>query len=52
MNRPEPPAAGAASLTRSLAPWAVFVAVLLASVVCFFLFADRVPSLLQALADR
>ncbi len=33
-------------------PWALFAAALSAAVVGFFLFANRVPSLMQALADR
>ncbi len=37
---------------QRLAPWAAFAVILLVAVVCFFVFADRVPSLLQALADR
>lgn len=37
---------------RRLAPWVVFGVLLVAALVCFFVFADRVPSLLQALADR
>ena len=38
--------------SRSFAPWAVLAVLLVAGVVCFFMFADRVPSLLQALSDR
>jgi len=37
---------------QRMAPWVVFAVVLLAAVVAFFVFADRVPSLLQAMADR
>jgi len=33
-------------------PWALFAVFLAAAVVAFFVFANRVPSLLQALADR
>jgi hypothetical protein len=42
---PTPPA-------RRLVPWIIFSVVLLAALVSFFVYADRVPSLLQALADR
>lgn len=35
-----------------LAPWLVFAVVLLAAIGAFFAYADRVPSLLQALSDR
>jgi len=40
------------SAVKILAPWTLFGVVLLAAVVAFFLYADRVPSLLQALADH
>jgi len=35
-----------------LAPWTVFAVVLVAAIVVFFVYADRVPSLLQVLADH
>jgi type VI protein secretion system component VasF len=38
--------------SRTFAPWAVFAALLVVGVVAYFTYADRVPSLLQALADR
>jgi hypothetical protein len=37
---------------KVLAPWALFAVLLSVAVVTFFLYADRVPSLMQALADR
>jgi len=50
---PEPLTNPNAMLTpRRLGPWVVFAVVLVAGVVLFFAFADRVPCLLQALADR
>ncbi|MHB1311512.1 MAG: hypothetical protein ACYC3L_05795 [Gemmatimonadaceae bacterium] len=38
--------------TRSFAPWLLLAVLLVAGIVCFFLFADRVPSLLQALSEK
>ncbi len=52
MTSHEPITDPANSGTRSLAPWVVFAGLLIAGIVCFFLFADRVPSLLQALNER
>ena len=37
---------------KRVIPWVVFAICLAAALVSFFVFADRVPSLLQALADR
>ena len=37
---------------RTLAPWTVFFILLAAALVSFFRFADRVPSLLQTLAEH
>jgi len=46
------PAPTSSSTLRILAPWIVFIVLLVAALVSFFVYADRVPSLLQALADR
>jgi uncharacterized membrane protein YhhN len=51
MPRPVQPAVIAPS-TRSIAPWLAVAVLLVAGIVCFFMFADRVPSLLQALSER
>ena len=40
------------SAVKVLVPWTIFGVVLAAAVVAFFVYADRVPSLLQALADH
>lgn len=37
---------------RRMAPWGVFTVVLALAVVAFFVYFDRVPSLMQALADH
>ena len=47
-----PPAPTTRSALRILLPWTVFAVLLVASLVSFFVYADRVPSLLQALSDR
>lgn len=49
---PEPFTNPPVATPRRLMPWVVFSVVLLAALACFFVFANRVPSLLQALADR
>ena len=49
---PPTPVQATKSTVRILAPWSLFAALLLAALVSFFLYADRVPSLLQALADH
>jgi len=46
------PAPSTVSAARALAPWGVFAICLGAALVSFFVYADRVPSLLQALAER
>ena len=51
MTQPAP-APTTKSTLRILAPWMVFVVLLVAALVSFFIYGDRVPSLLQALADR
>ncbi len=51
MTQPAP-APTMRSTLRILAPWMVFVVVLVAGLVGFFIYGDRVQSLLQALADR
>ena len=52
MTKPVQSAATMAPSTRSFAPWLVIAVLLVAGIVCFFMFADRVPSLLQALSER
>jgi hypothetical protein len=37
---------------KVLAAWALFGVLLSAALVSFFVYADRVPSLMQALAER
>jgi hypothetical protein len=50
---PEPTTNSSPAATpQRLMPWVVFAFLLVAAVVAFFAYADRVPSLLQALADR
>mgnify|MGYP001290552641 CR=1 FL=1 len=51
MTHPEP-APTTSSTLRILAPWVVFFVLLAAALASFFIYADHVPSLLQALADR
>jgi hypothetical protein len=52
MHKPTEPDTGAAVQTRALAPWLLFAVLLLAGLVAFFMYGDRVPSLLQAMLDR
>lgn len=52
MTEPFQPATPMNPSTRSFAPWLVVAVLLVAGIVCFFMFADRVPSLLQALSER
>ena len=47
-----PPAPTTRSTLRILLPWTVFAVLLVAALVSFFVYADRVPSLLHALSDR
>lgn len=42
----------AVATPKAIAPWVVFTILLIVGIVCFFAFADRVPSLLQALAEH
>jgi len=49
---PEPITNPQPATPERVIPWAVFAVVLAAAVASFFVFANRVPSLLQALADR
>ncbi|MEK7240227.1 MAG: hypothetical protein AAB224_06545 [Gemmatimonadota bacterium] len=46
------PAPTSRTRMRILAPWTVFFILLVAALVSFFRFADRVPSLLQTLAEH
>ena len=49
---PEPITNPLPATASRVIPWAVFAVCLSAAVVSFFVFANRVPSLIQALADR
>lgn len=49
---PPTPASTPRSSMRTLTTWTVFFILLAAALVSFFRFADRVPSLLQALAEH
>ena len=49
---PPAPVPSRPATVKVLAPWALFGVLLAAALVSFFLYADRVPSLMQALADR
>jgi len=52
MPIPAPQDDSALPSTRSFAPWLVLAAMLVTGIVCFFVFANRVPSLLQALSEK
>lgn len=49
---PPAPVSSRRATLKVLGPWALFGVLLVVAVVTFFLYADRVPSLMQALADR
>ncbi|MCX5760931.1 MAG: hypothetical protein NTW72_05420 [Gemmatimonadetes bacterium] len=51
MSIPAPATTTRATL-RIFAPWVVFIVLVGIGLVCFFLYADRVPSLLQTFTDR
>ncbi len=47
ITNPTPPAT-----PRQLVPWTIFGVLLVVAIVSFFKYADRISSLLQALAER